>query len=558
MKLESTKSKHPQLVYEAKLYKILQGAVGECPSAGPLVPPLRRRALRAGAATLSAHAAPALPPFSRPLTAAAPAARRPPPVARPSPAKKRLPSRAGIPYIRWYGMETFPQGSYNVLVMDLLGYSLEDLFNRCGRRFTLKTVLMIADQTLLRIEYIHSKSFIHRDIKPDNFLMGLGRRSNIVYIIDFGLAKRYRDPKTHVHIMYRENKHLTGTPRYASINNHLGIEQSRRDDLESLGYVFMYFLRGSLPWQGLRANTKKQKYQKIMEKKMATPIDLLCKGFPDEFRIYFEYCRALRFAGACAVGAPELTSCEPCPVTTGACCAPPTLTACCCQTSPTTRTSAVSSRTSRCATRSSTTATSTGACSLTRLPQPALAAAVGGRCLRVAATMADHPATMALRATMVASCTSLTCPAMTTATTATISPMVTAATTTAEAAASAACAPVPQRVSWRQQERRPAGAATLRRRARALPASPCRLRPPEGGRLCPRATPLLAPALSRPAQQGMSVARAREATAVAALAPTLARGLLLLVDVPSEHWPHSLTRRCRQVRIRRSRAVFRV
>ena len=161
-----------------------------------------------------------------------------------------------------------------------------------------RTVLMIADQTLLRIEYIHSKSFIHRDIKPDNFLMGLGRRSNIVYIIDFGLAKRYRDPKTHVHIMYRENKHLTGTPRYASINNHLGIEQSRRDDLESLGYVFMYFLRGSLPWQGLRANTKKQKYQKIMEKKMATPIDLLCKGFPDEFRIYFEYCRALRFAGA--------------------------------------------------------------------------------------------------------------------------------------------------------------------------------------------------------------------------------------------------------------------
>ena len=139
-------------------------------------------------------------------------------------------------------------------------------------------------------------AFIHRDIKPDNFLMGLGRRSNVVYIIDFGLAKRYRDPKTHVHIMYRENKHLTGTPRYASINNHLGIEQSRRDDLESLGYVFMYFLRGSLPWQGLRANTKKQKYQKIMEKKMATPIDLLCKGFPDEFRIYFEYCRALRFA----------------------------------------------------------------------------------------------------------------------------------------------------------------------------------------------------------------------------------------------------------------------
>ena len=126
--------------------------------------------------------------------------------------------------------------------------------------------------------------------------MGLGTGSNVVHVIDFGLAKRYRDPETLVHIMYRENKHLTGTPRYASINNHLGIEQSRRDDLESLGYVFMYFLKGSLPWQGLRANTQRQKYQKIMEKKMATPIDLLCSGFPDEFRIYFEYCRALRFA----------------------------------------------------------------------------------------------------------------------------------------------------------------------------------------------------------------------------------------------------------------------
>lgn len=125
--------------------------------------------------------------------------------------------------------------------------------------------------------------------------MGLGRRASLVYLIDFGLAKRYRDPRTHVHSMYRENKHLTGTPRYASINNHLGIEQSRRDDLESLGYVFMYFLRGSLPWQGLRAPNKRSKYQKIMERKMSTPIDLLCKGYPDEFRVYFEYCRALRF-----------------------------------------------------------------------------------------------------------------------------------------------------------------------------------------------------------------------------------------------------------------------
>ncbi|KAJ1424017.1 Protein kinase domain, partial [Sesbania bispinosa] len=116
-----------------------------------------------------------------------------------------------------------------------------------------------------------------------------------VYIIDYGLAKKYRDLQTHKHIPYRENKNLTGTARYASVNTHLGVEQSRRDDLESLGYVLMYFLRGSLPWQGLKAGTKKQKYDKISEKKMLTPIEVLCKSHPSEFTSYFHYCRSLRF-----------------------------------------------------------------------------------------------------------------------------------------------------------------------------------------------------------------------------------------------------------------------
>eukprot|EP00798_Chlamydomonas_sp_ICE-L_P021418 gene21418-28381_t len=224
VKLEAAKARHPQLLYESKLYKILQGGVG-------------------------------------------------------------------IPNLHWYGEE----GEHNVMIIDLLGPSLEDLFNFCSRKFSVKTVLMLADQMISRVEYCHSRSFIHRDIKPDNFLMGLGKRANQVNIIDFGLAKKYRDPKTHLHIPYCDNKNLTGTARYASVNTHMGIEQSRRDDLESLGYVFLYFLRGSLPWQGLQATTKKQKYEKISEKKMKTPFEVLCKGHPQEFVMYFQYVRSLRF-----------------------------------------------------------------------------------------------------------------------------------------------------------------------------------------------------------------------------------------------------------------------
>ncbi len=224
IKLEPMKARHPQLIYEAKLYTLLKGIVG-------------------------------------------------------------------IPAVKWYGQE----GEFNVMVADLLGPSLEDLFNYCGRKFSLKTVLMIADQLITRLQYVHSKHFLHRDVKPDNFLAGIGPRSNILYIIDFGLAKKYWDGSKQRHIPYKDKKSLTGTARYASISTHIGIEQARRDDLESLGYVLVYFLRGSLPWQGIRNDNKRKKYEAIMQKKRSVSLEDLCAGYPVEFLKYIKYCRSLRF-----------------------------------------------------------------------------------------------------------------------------------------------------------------------------------------------------------------------------------------------------------------------
>jgi len=146
-----------------------------------------------------------------------------------------------------------------------------------------------------RIEYFHGKNLLHRDIKPDNFLVGIGKKQHMIYIIDYGLAKRFKDPKTGEHIPYRDGKSLTGTARYASLNTHIGIEQSRRDDLESLGYVLVYFAKGKLPWQGLRAKTKQEKYDVIREKKMTTTMESLCFNLPDEFATYLNICRKLSF-----------------------------------------------------------------------------------------------------------------------------------------------------------------------------------------------------------------------------------------------------------------------
>ncbi|KAJ8598890.1 hypothetical protein CTAYLR_010273, partial [Chrysophaeum taylorii] len=215
---------------------------------------------------------------------------------------RELQGCGGIGRVMYYG--SFRDS--NVMVMELLGPSLEDLFNKCNRKFSLRTTLKLADQLLERVEAssappgtLHENHLIHRDIKPANFVMGVNG-SGVAYCIDFGLSKRFRHPHTLQHIPYREGRSLTGTPRYASVANHRGIETSRRDDLESIGYILVYFLLGKLPWQGLKLppnvqGTASQKHQLILDKKQLTSLPELCRGCPREFQDFLHYCRELQF-----------------------------------------------------------------------------------------------------------------------------------------------------------------------------------------------------------------------------------------------------------------------
>ena len=195
-----------------------------------------------------------------------------------------------IPIINSFGSTVY----YNILVMQLLGKSLEDIF-LIRKNFTLKTICMVGYQMISVLEYIHNKHIIHRDIKPDNFVMGLDEKSQYVYLLDFGLAKKYRSSITLVHFPLVNRKKLIGTARYASINASKGFEQSRRDDLESAGYVLLYFLRGSLPWQGQKVKNKDERHQKILKIKIETSVEDLCKGFPEEFAKYINYTRNLEY-----------------------------------------------------------------------------------------------------------------------------------------------------------------------------------------------------------------------------------------------------------------------
>ena len=196
----------------------------------------------------------------------------------------------GIPKVYQFGKVK----GFNILIMELLGKSLGEIFQNQNKKFSLKTICVLGVDMIKLIEHVHEKQYLHRDIKPDNFVMGREKYKDVLYLIDFGLAKRYINSYGQ-HIPFKSGKSMTGTARYCSIYTHQGIEQSRRDDLESIGYVLLYFLRGNLPWQGVKVKNTEKHYEKIGNIKQLTSIDELCDGFPEQFKYYFNYVKQLEF-----------------------------------------------------------------------------------------------------------------------------------------------------------------------------------------------------------------------------------------------------------------------
>jgi len=195
----------------------------------------------------------------------------------------------GIPKAYWFGHASV----YDVMVIDLLGPDLEYLFNFCGRKLSLKCVLLLFDQLINCIEALHSKQILHRDIKSGNFCIGKGKQSNQVFVLDFGLAKEIF-PTSKAKCRKVHNC-LIGTPAFASLNAHLGYEQSFRDDLEAIGNLAIYFCLGRLPWEKLNAKSHKELMDLITEQKQAMTPEKLCGTLPDTFVEYLKYCKKLGF-----------------------------------------------------------------------------------------------------------------------------------------------------------------------------------------------------------------------------------------------------------------------
>ncbi|KAG1726181.1 casein kinase 1, epsilon [Suillus paluster] len=196
----------------------------------------------------------------------------------------------GIPRALWFGREL----TYYALVLDLLGPSLHDLFIACNRQFSLCNVVNLGDQLLSHLEYIHSHNFVHGDIKPQNILVGLNDLRHTAFIVDFGIAKEYCSTSTRTHVPFRQGQNLTGTPAFASINSHLGVETGRCDDIGSLIYTLIYLLCGSLPW--LTDDHEKLSSSTMLECKVNTTVEVLCHGIPVGFASLLIYTCSLAFS----------------------------------------------------------------------------------------------------------------------------------------------------------------------------------------------------------------------------------------------------------------------
>ena len=197
----------------------------------------------------------------------------------------------GIPKIKKY----IEEENYSIMIMELLGKSLETIMKESDeKKFSLKTLGLLGQEIIPIFKFIHDKNIIHRDIKPDNISVGYDDPCQI-YFLDFGLAKKYRSSRTHIHNPMTKHPKLTGTARYASINALSGWEQSRRDDLESFGYVLAYLYKGGLPWMGMHAKTKEEKYAKILNYKKNTETEKLLKHGPNELIEYINYCKQMEY-----------------------------------------------------------------------------------------------------------------------------------------------------------------------------------------------------------------------------------------------------------------------